>query len=125
MGMRLSLKDLMKHHWDNECSKAKTEDGSKTSLEAVRNDNTPRKKKFLDMPSREIYCTVNLDIWYSINGSYRPYNVPLDQFYDYISYSKHKRRQLSDRLAIVRNSNTIQNTAPEFRNLWKQSIKDI
>ncbi|GBC05315.1 hypothetical protein RclHR1_06170019 [Rhizophagus clarus] len=97
---------LMKHHWDNECSKAKTEDGSawliqrayrnyrkrsislaKQVWEVVRNDNTPRKKKFLDMPSREIHCTVNLDIWYSINGLYRAYHVPLDQFYDYISYS--------------------------------------
>ncbi|GES82985.1 hypothetical protein GLOIN_2v1792321 [Rhizophagus clarus] len=56
------------------------------------------------MPGREIRCTVNLDIWCSINGLYRPYHVPLDQFYDYISYSKHKRRQLSDRLAIAKNT---------------------
>src|SRR5688572_24889934 len=55
------------------------------------------------MPSREIHCTVNLEIWYSIDGLYRPYHVPQDQLYDYISYSKHKRRQLSDRLAIARN----------------------
>ncbi|GBB95945.1 hypothetical protein RclHR1_02650016 [Rhizophagus clarus] len=141
-GYEIEPEDLMKHHWDNECSKAKTEDGSarliqrayrnyrkrpislaKQVWEAVRNDNTPRKKKFLDMPSREIYCTVNLDIWYSINGSYRPYNVPLDQFYDYISYSKHKRRQLSDRLAIVRNQIQSKYTAPEFRNLWNDRLK--
>jgi hypothetical protein len=31
------------------------------------------------------------------------YHVLQDQLYDYISYSKHKRRQLSDRLAIARN----------------------
>ena len=55
------------------------------------------------MPSRGIRCTVNLEIWYSIDGLYRPYHVPQDQLYDYISYSKHKRRQLSDRLAIARN----------------------
>ncbi|GES95128.1 hypothetical protein GLOIN_2v1792321 [Rhizophagus clarus] len=66
---------------DNECSKAETKDGSAqliqrayrnyrkrfVSLEkqvwkAVRNDNTPREKKFLSMPSRDIYCTVNLNI---------------------------------------------------------------
>jgi hypothetical protein len=71
----------MKYHWDNECSKAKTENRSariiqkayrnykkrpetfaKRIWEAVRNDNTPKKKKFLNMPGREIYCTVNLDI---------------------------------------------------------------
>ena len=49
------------------------------------------------MPGREIYCTVNLDIWYSIDRGYRPY-VPQDQLHNYISYSEHKRRQLSDRL---------------------------
>ena len=69
----------------------------------VRNDNTLKEKKFLNMSSRGIRCTVNLDIWYSIDGLYRPYHVPQDQLYDYISYSKHKRRQLSDRLAIARN----------------------
>ncbi|GES95147.1 hypothetical protein GLOIN_2v1792321 [Rhizophagus clarus] len=113
---------LLKITDDNECSKAKTEDGSaqliqrayrnyrkrsvsleKQVWEAVRNDNTPREKKFLSMPSRDIYCTVNLNLWYSIDGLYRPFNVPLDQFYDYISYLKHKRRQLSNRLAIARN----------------------
>src|SRR4051794_12577829 len=66
-------------------------------------DNTLKEKKFLNMPSRGIRCTVNLDIWYSIVRLYRPYYVPQDQFYDYISYSKHKRHQLSDRLAIARN----------------------
>ncbi|CAG8774020.1 20489_t:CDS:2, partial [Rhizophagus irregularis] len=63
---------------------------AKQVWEAVRNDNTPREKKFLSMPSRDTRCTVNLDIWYSIDGLYRPFNIPLDQFYDYISYSKHK-----------------------------------
>ncbi|GBC04947.1 hypothetical protein RclHR1_05970004 [Rhizophagus clarus] len=73
------------------------------------------------MPGREIRCTVNLDIWYSINGSYTSYHVLLDQFYDYISYSKHKRCQLSDRLAIRR-------TCEEFKaeleedNLYLQNI---
>ncbi|PKK58087.1 hypothetical protein RhiirC2_796883 [Rhizophagus irregularis] len=69
------------------------------------------------MPSRGIRCTVNLDIWYSIAGLYRPYHVPQDQLYDYISYSKHKRRQLSDRLAIARNKiqcNYITPSAPNF-----------
>ncbi|GES78861.1 hypothetical protein GLOIN_2v1792321 [Rhizophagus clarus] len=70
------------------------------------------------MPGREIRCTVNLDIWYSINGSYTSYHVLLDQFYDYISYSKHKRCQLSDRLAIVRNQIQSKYTIPEIRNLW-------
>ncbi|PKC58483.1 hypothetical protein RhiirA1_470904 [Rhizophagus irregularis] len=126
----------MKYHWDNECSKAKTPDGSarliqkayrnyrkrpvllaKQVWEAVRNDNTSREKKFLSMPSRDTRCTVNLDIWYSIDGLYRPFNIPLDQFYDYISYSKHKRCQLSDRLAIARNKiqcNYIMSSAPNF-----------
>ena len=121
-GYEIKSEDLMKYHWDNECSKAKTENGcakliqrayrnyrkrpvslAKQIWEAVRNNNTPKEKKFLYMPDREIRCTVNMDIWYSIDGWYRPYHVPLDQFYDYISYSKHKRRQLSDRLAIARN----------------------
>lgn len=112
----------MKYHWDNECSKTRTEDGSarliqrayrnyrkrpaslaKQIWEAVRNDDTPKEKKFLDMPGREIRCTVNIEIWYSIDGMYRPYHVPQVQFYDYISYSKHKRCQLSDRLVIARN----------------------
>ncbi|GES95164.1 hypothetical protein GLOIN_2v1792321 [Rhizophagus clarus] len=107
---------------DNECSKAKTEDGSaqliqrayrnyrkrsvsleKQVWEAVRNDNTPREKKFLSMLNRDIYCTVNLNLWYSIDGLYRPFNVSLNQFYDCISYLKHKRRQLSNKLAIARN----------------------
>ncbi|UZO09461.1 uncharacterized protein OCT59_029684 [Rhizophagus irregularis] len=108
-GYEIKSEDLMKYHWDNECSKAKTPDGSaqiiqrayrnykkqpetfaKRVWEAVRNDNTLKKKKFLNMPSRGIRCTVNLDIWYSIDGLYRPYHVPQDQLYDYISYSKHK-----------------------------------
>ncbi|PKB97807.1 hypothetical protein RhiirA5_432465 [Rhizophagus irregularis] len=69
------------------------------------------------MPSRGICCTVNLDIWYSIDGLYRPYHVPQDQLYDYISYSKYKRRQLSDRLAVARNKiqcNYIMPSAPNF-----------
>ena len=68
----------------------------------VRNDNTPKEKKFLNMPDREIFCTVNLDIWYSIYKMYRP-NISQDQLYNYISYLKHKRYQLSDRLIIARN----------------------
>ena len=55
------------------------------------------------MPGREICCTVNLEIWYSIDEGYKSYHILQDQLYDYISYSKHKRRQLSDRLAIARN----------------------
>ncbi|PKY38909.1 hypothetical protein RhiirA4_483845 [Rhizophagus irregularis] len=105
-GYEIKSEDLMKYHWDNECSKAKTPDGSariiqrayrnykkqpetfaKRVWEAVRNDNTLKEKKFLNMPSRGIRCTVNLDIWYSIDGLYRPYHVPQDQLYDYISYS--------------------------------------
>ncbi|PKY58358.1 hypothetical protein RhiirA4_512204 [Rhizophagus irregularis] len=135
-GYEIKSEDLMKYHWDNECSKAKTPDGSariiqrayrnykkqpetfaKRVWEAVRNDNTLKEKKFLNMPSRGIRCTVNLDIWYSIDGLYRPYHVPQDQLYDYISYSKHKRRQLSDRLAIARNKiqcNYIMPSAPNF-----------
>ncbi|UZO23104.1 uncharacterized protein OCT59_015448 [Rhizophagus irregularis] len=86
-------------------------------LEAVRNDNTLKEKKFLNIPSGGIRCTVNLDIWYSIDGLYRPYHVLQDQLYDYISYSKHKRHQLSDRLAIARNKiqcNYITPSAPNF-----------
>ncbi|GES87134.1 hypothetical protein GLOIN_2v1770221 [Rhizophagus clarus] len=68
-GYEIKPEDLMKHHWNNECSKAKTEDESvwliqrtyrnykkkpislaKQIWEAIRNNNTPRKKKFLDMP---------------------------------------------------------------------------
>src|SRR5580698_8432922 len=113
--------DLMQYHWDNGCSKAKTQDGSarliqrayrnykkrpislaKQAWEAVRNDNTPTEKKFLHMPGREYRCTVNLDICYSIYGGCVTY-VPENQLYDYISYSKHKKRQLSDRLAIAIN----------------------
>ena len=55
------------------------------------------------MSDRKTHCTVNLDIWYTINECYRPYYILLDQFYDYISYSIHKRYQLSNRLAITRN----------------------
>jgi hypothetical protein len=121
-GYEIKSEDLMKYHWNNECSKAKTENGyagliqrayrnyrkrpvslAKQIWEAVRNDNTPKEKKFLYMPGREIRCTVNMNIWYSIDGRYRPYHVSQNQLYDYISYSKHKRRQLSDRLAIARN----------------------
>ncbi|GBB83721.1 hypothetical protein RclHR1_01040026 [Rhizophagus clarus] len=77
--------DLMKYHWDNKCSKAKTENRSaqliqrayrnyrkrpislaKQVWKMVKNNNTSREKKFLDMPGREIHCTVNLNIWYSI-----------------------------------------------------------
>ena len=120
-GYEVKPEDLMKFYLDNECYKAKTEDGSaqliqrayrnyrkrpvslaKQIWEVVRNDNTPKEKKFLHMPSREIRCTVNMDIWYSIDGGYRPYHVPQDQLYDYISYSYHKRCQLSDRLTIAR-----------------------
>ncbi|RGB24679.1 hypothetical protein C1646_772734 [Rhizophagus diaphanus] len=115
----IKSEDLMKYHWDNKYSKAKTPDGStqiiqrayrnykkrpetfaKQVWKAVRNDNTLKEKKFLNMPSREIRCTVNLNIWYSIDRLYRLYHVLQDQLYNYISYSKHKRRQLSDRLAI-------------------------
>ena len=121
-GYEVKPEDLMKHHWDNECSKAKTQDGSahliqrayqnykkqpetfaKWVWKAVRNDNTPKEKKFLDMPGRKIHYTVNLEIWYSIDRLYRLYHILQNQLYDYISYSKHKRRQLSDRLAIARN----------------------
>ena len=55
------------------------------------------------MPGKEICCTVNLKIWYSIDKLYRPYHVLQDQLYDYINYSKHKKCQLSDKLAIARN----------------------
>ena len=84
----------MKLHLDNECSKAKTEDGSaqliqrayrnyrkrpvslaKQIWEVVRNYNTPKEKKFLHMPGREIRCTVNMDIRYSIDGGYRSYHI--------------------------------------------------
>ena len=122
----------MQNHWDHSCSKARTRNESarliqnayrnykkqpetlaKRVWEAVRNDNTPREKKFLNMPDRETRCTVNLDIWYTnIDGYYRPYHIPLDQFYDYISYSKHKKCQLSDRLAVARNQIQCNYTAP-------------
>ncbi|RIA97820.1 hypothetical protein C1645_813533 [Glomus cerebriforme] len=121
-GYEVKPEDLMKLHLDNECSKAKTQDGSarliqrayrnyrkqpetfaKQVWKAVRNDNTPKEKKFLSMPGREIRCTVNLEIWYSIDELYRPYHVLQNQLYDYKSYSKHKRCQLSDRIAIARN----------------------
>ncbi|GES95188.1 hypothetical protein GLOIN_2v1792321 [Rhizophagus clarus] len=94
---------LLKITDDNECSKAKTEDGSAQLIQRAYRNYRKREKKFLSMPSRDIYCTVNLNIWYSIDRLYRPFNVPLDQFYDYISYLKHKRRQLSNRLAIAKN----------------------
>jgi predicted aspartyl protease len=55
------------------------------------------------MPGREICCTVNLEIWYSIDEGYKSYHILQDQLYDHISYSKHKRCQLSDRLAIAKN----------------------
>ncbi|GBB83622.1 hypothetical protein RclHR1_10310005 [Rhizophagus clarus] len=119
-GYEIKPEDLMKHHWNNECSKAKTEDESvwliqrtyrnykkkpislaKQIWEAIRNNNTPRKKKFLDMPSRKIHCTVNLDIWYSINESYRAYYVSLDQFYDYISYSNPIRNLYTKMMCFV------------------------
>ncbi|PKY23948.1 hypothetical protein RhiirB3_438334 [Rhizophagus irregularis] len=76
-GYEIKSEDLMKYHWNNECSKAKTPDGSarliqkayrnyrkrpvllaKQVWEAVRNDNTSREKKFLSMPSRDTRCTL-------------------------------------------------------------------
>ncbi|PKY45505.1 hypothetical protein RhiirA4_460107 [Rhizophagus irregularis] len=55
------------------------------------------------MPDREICCTVNLEIWYSIDEGYKSYHILQDQLYDHISYLKYKRCQLSDRLAIAKN----------------------
>ncbi|RGB34149.1 hypothetical protein C1646_760947 [Rhizophagus diaphanus] len=85
-GYEIKSENLIKYHWDNECFKAKTPDGI---WEVVRNNNTLKEKKFLNMPSRGIHCTVNLDIWH----------------------------QLSDRLAIARNKiqcNYIMSSAPNF-----------
>ncbi|CAI2180557.1 15997_t:CDS:2, partial [Funneliformis geosporum] len=54
------------------------------------------------MPVRDYLCTVNMNICYSIDGGYRSYHVPQNQLHNYISYSEHKRRQLSDRLKPAR-----------------------
>ncbi|GBB88573.1 hypothetical protein RclHR1_01510024 [Rhizophagus clarus] len=126
------MKSNLKLRLDNECSKAKTEDGSLRLIQrayrnykkqpetfakqvwgAVRNDNIPKEKKLLHMPGKEIRCIVNIDVWYSIDGGYRPYHVPENQLYDYKRYSKHKRPQLSDRLAIARNKIQCNYTAPD------------
>jgi len=50
---------------------------AKQVWEAVRNDNTPKEKKFFKMSGRDHLCTMNMDIWYSIDGRYRPY-IPQD-----------------------------------------------
>ncbi|CAI2175893.1 7896_t:CDS:2 [Funneliformis geosporum] len=52
------------------------------------------------MPGRDYLYTVNINICYSIDGGYRSYHVLQDQLHNYISYSEHKRHQLSDRLRI-------------------------
>ncbi|PKC07189.1 hypothetical protein RhiirA5_418525 [Rhizophagus irregularis] len=64
---------------------------------------TGRGKEVLHIPDKEICCTVNLEIWYSIDEGYKSYYILQDQLYDHISYLKHKRCQLSDRLFIAKN----------------------
>ncbi|GET52364.1 hypothetical protein GLOIN_2v1792321 [Rhizophagus irregularis DAOM 181602=DAOM 197198] len=64
---------------------------------------TGRGKEVLHIPDKEICCTVNLEIWYSIDEGYKSYYILQDQLYDHISYLKHKRCQLSDRLSIAKN----------------------
>ncbi|RGB22433.1 hypothetical protein C1646_776106 [Rhizophagus diaphanus] len=106
-GYEIKSEDLMKYHWDNECSKAKTQ------MEVLRLSKQRAYRNY----KKGICYTVNLDIWYSIDGLYRPYHVLQDQLYDYINYLKHKRHQLFDRLAIARNKiqcNYIMPSAPNF-----------
>ena len=71
---------------------------AKQVWKAIRNDNTPKEKKFLKMLGRDHLCTVNMDICYSIDEGYRPY-IPQDQLHNYISYSEPKKCQLSNRLS--------------------------
>ena len=71
-GYEVKSEDLMQYYWNNECSKAKTQDGSarlilkayrnykkrpvslaKQIWEVVRNDNTPKEKKFLNMSNSD------------------------------------------------------------------------
>jgi hypothetical protein len=71
-GYAIKSEDLMQYHWNNEFSKAKNQDGSarlilrayrnykkrsetlaKRVWEAVRKDDTPKDKKFLNMPNSD------------------------------------------------------------------------
>lgn len=70
----------MKHHWDNECSKGKTETYPKTyrnyrkrlvsqAWEAVRNDNTPKEKKFFTcLVEISLHCELG-DMLFYVWGS--------------------------------------------------------
>src|ERR1041384_5886919 len=112
-GYEVKSEDLMKHHWDTECSKAKTKDGAvriipnayrnykrrpetlaKRVWEAVRNDNTPKDKKFLNIPNSDYRYSMKFGIFVK-EGFHSRHAV----LYDAKSWSDHKRRQLADRLS--------------------------
>ena len=113
-GYEIKSEDLMKYHWDNECSKTKTKDGgarliqnayrnyksrpktlAKRVWEAVRNDNTPEDKKFLNMPNSDYRYSVEFGIFVKEKGFHSRHTV----LYDAKSWSDHKRHQLADRLS--------------------------
>jgi hypothetical protein len=112
-GYEIKSEDLMKYHWDNECSKTKTKDGgarliqnayrnyksrpktlAKRVWEAVRNDNTPEDKKFLNMPNSDYRYSMEFGIFVK-EGFHSRHAV----LYDAKSWSDHKRRQLANRLS--------------------------
>jgi len=112
-GYEIKSEDLMKYHWDNEYSKAKIKDGgarliqnayqnyksrSKTLVkrvwEAVRNDNTPEDKKFLNMSNSDYRYSMEFGIFVK-EGFHSRHAV----LYDAKSWSDYKRHQLANRLS--------------------------
>jgi len=74
-----------------------TQDFGKMSLEAVRNDNTPRKKKFLNMPNSDYKYSMQLGVF--VQEGYHSKYIPSENLYDSKRWSDHKKRQLTDRLS--------------------------
>ena len=113
-GYEIKSEDLMKYHWDNECSKVKTKDGAvrliqnayqnyksrpktlaKRVWEAVRNDNTPEDKKFLNIPNSDYRYSMEFGMFVKERGFHSRHTV----LYDAKSWSDHKRHQLANRLS--------------------------
>jgi hypothetical protein len=113
---------LLKDHWDHSCKIPRTKDRSaciiqtayrnyrkrptsfiKRVWEEVRNDDTPKEKKFLGMLGKEVIYSINMGYSSSISdyNSYGRFNSKLRQYklYHQKSYSEHKRCQLWERLS--------------------------
>src|SRR2546425_13181248 len=67
---------------------------------------TPREKKFLNMPNSDYRYSVQLGVF--VREGYHSKYVPQDQLYCAKSWAIHKKRQLSDRLAVTKNKIYVQ-----------------